>query len=139
MRLAARQALSTLQQKIRDLLVWEITSKPLPKAFDDTAFVQGLIEKLVTFWLEHFGQQEGLNILLPQKDYEEAAEYVREHAQELLKNGIKIEVNESMTNGFQISPEDGRFKVSFTAEDFENYFKSFAKPRIFRLLFGENE
>ena len=139
MRLAARQALSNLQQKVRDMLVWEITSKPLPEAFGDKKFVRSLIEKLVDFWLKHYGEIEGLNILLPKKDYEEAQEYVRQRAQELLKNKITIEFKDTMTNGFQISPEDGRFKVSFTAEDFENYFKSFAKPRIFRLLFGEND
>lgn len=139
MRLAARQSLSTLKQKIRDLLVWEVTSKPLKSAFNDKEFIQELIKKLVNFWLENFGQKEGLNILLPKKDYDEAQEYVREQAQEFLKNKIQIDFNDKMTNGFQISPEDGRFKVSFTAEDFENYFKSFAKPRIFRLLFGDND
>ena len=44
-----------------------------------------------------------------------------------------------MTNGFQISPEGKGFKVSFTAEDFENYFKSFAKPNISKLLFENKE
>lgn len=139
MRLAARQALSTLKQEIRDLIVWEVTSKSVQEAFDDKKFVQGLIGKLVDFWLENFGEIEGLNVLLPKKDFEEAQEYMRERAQDLLKNKIKVEFNDTMTNGFQISPEDGRFKVSFTAEDFENYFKSFAKPGAFKLLFEEKE
>ncbi len=139
MRLSARQALSHLQQKIRDLLVWEVTARPLDEAFDDKKFVQGLIEKLVDFWLQHFGQIEGLNILLPEKDFEEAQAYMQQRAQDILQNKIHISASNTMTNGFQISPEDGRFKVSFTAEDFENYFKSFAKPRVFKLLFEENE
>jgi len=139
MRLAARQSLSALKQKIRDILVWEVTSKPFPTAFDDKEFVQELIKKLVDFWLINFGKNEGLNILLPKKDYDEAQDYVRNNVQELLKKGIKIDFDDIMTNGFQISPEDGRFKVSFTAEDFENYFKSFAKPRIFKLLFEDNQ
>ena len=139
MRLAARQSLSTLKQKIRDMLVWEVTSKPFPAAFDDKEFVQELIKKLVDFWLINFGKNEGLNILLPKKDYDEAQDYVRNNVQELLKKGVKVDFDDIMTNGFQISPEDGRFKVSFTAEDFENYFKSFAKPRIFKLLFEDNQ
>ena len=139
MRLAARQSLSTLKQKIRDMLVWEVTSKPFPTAFDDKEFVQELIKKLVDFWLINFGKNEGLNILLPKKDYDEAQDYVRNNVQELLKKGVKVDFDDIMTNGFQISPEDGRFKVSFTAEDFENYFKSFAKPRIFKLLFEDNQ
>jgi len=139
MRLAARQAMSTLKQKIRDMLVWEVTSKPFPSAFDDKEFVQELIKKLVDFWLIHFGENENLNILLPKKDFEEAQGYVRNNVQELLKKGVRVDFDDTMTNGFQISPEDGRFKVSFTAEDFENYFKSFAKPRLFKLLFGDKQ
>ena len=139
MRLAARQSLSNLQQKIRDMLIWEVTSKPLKEAFEDKEFMQRLIEKLIDFWLSNYGEVEGLNILLPQKDFEETQAYLLERAQFLLKNKINITFPDTMTNGFQISPEDGRYKISFTAEDFENYFKSFAKPRVFKLLFGENQ
>ena len=42
-----------------------------------------------------------------------------------------------MKDGFAIAPQDGRFKVSFTSEDFENYFKTFARPRTYKLLYGE--
>ncbi len=139
MRLASRQALSNLQQKIRDMLIWEVTAKPLEEAFDDKEFMKTLIEKLVNFWLEHFGEIEGLDILLPKKDFEEAQDVIRARMQFLLQNKIEIKVDDSLTSGFRISPEHGRFKVSFTPEDFENYFRSFAKPRIFKLLFAEND
>jgi|LGOV01.1.fsa_nt_gb V/A-type H+-transporting ATPase subunit E len=140
MKLAAQQSLSNLKQETTDLLVWEVTNKPLKNAFDDKTFVQDLIKKLVDSWLKHYGNEEGLNILLSENDFKEAQTYIRDNAQTLLKKGITVNSNKAMTNGFQISPGgDTGFKVSFTAEDFENYFKSFAKPNISKLLFENKE
>jgi len=139
MKLAAQQSLSNLKQEITDLLVWKVTNKPLEKAFNDKTFVQDLIKKLVDSWLDHYGNEEGLTILLSEKDHKEAQSYVNDNAQMLLKKGITVNRNNAMTNGFQISPKGKGFKVSFTAEDFENYFKSFAKPNISKLLFENKE
>jgi len=139
MKLAAQQSLSNLKQQTTDLLVWEVINKPLKDAFDDKIFVQDLIKKLITSWLKHYGKEEDLTILLSEKDYLETQTYVNNNAQMLLKKGITINSNSNMTNGFQISPGKTGFKVSFTAEDFENYFKSFAKPRIAKLLFENKE
>lgn len=139
MKLAAQQSLSNLKQEITDLLVWKVTNKPLKNAFEDKDFIQDLIKKLVTAWLDHYGKEEDLNILLSDKDFKEAQTYMRDNAQMLLKKGINVTSNKAMTNGFQIAPGDTGFKVSFTAEDFENYFKSFAKPNISKLLFDTKE
>jgi len=138
MRLASRQALGTLKQQITDLLIWEVFSEPVNKAFDDTDFMKQIIGKLIDFWIGHYGEEERLSVLLPDKDFESLKEYFNNRAQATLQSGVLIEHSSQMKNGFRISPESGRFKVSFTAEDFENYFKTFARPRAIKLLFGED-
>jgi len=137
MRLASRQAIGLLKQKITDLLIWEVTSQPVKDAFEDGQFIKRLIEKLVDFWLANFAQEDSLEILLPEEDFKDYQKYLGSLAQELLKKGVKIEFKGVMKDGFEISPSDGRFKVSFTSEDFENYFKTFARPRTYKLLYGE--
>jgi V/A-type H+-transporting ATPase subunit E len=137
LRLSSRQALGMLKQRITDLLILEVTSEPIDKAFENTEFISGLIEKLVDFWLANFGQEERIRLLLPEDDYKEYREYVEARSQELLKKGIAIEFKGAMKKGFQIETIDNRFKVSFTADDFENYFRTFARPRTYKLLFGE--
>ena len=139
LRLSARQAMGMLKQRITDLLIWEVTSEPLDKAFENTEFITGLIEKLVDFWLANFGQEEHLRILLPEEDYAEYQAYIKARSQELLKKGITIQFEGAMKKGFQIETADNRFKVSFTADDFENYFRTFARPRTYKLLFGEEK
>lgn len=136
MRLSSRQAVSTLKQRITDLIIWDVTSEPIVKAFEDKEFVQRLIEKLVDFWLTNFAKEDSLNVLLPKKDFEAYRDFMANRGQEILKKGVNINFKGTMENGFQIMPEDNRFKVSFTDKDFENYFKTFARPRTFKLLFG---
>jgi V/A-type H+-transporting ATPase subunit E len=136
-KLSSRQAIAVLKQKITDLIVWEVISEPISGAFQDEKFVEGLVEKLIDYWTTYFGKEERLDILLPEEDYAEVQKTLRGKAQELLQKGVKIEFHGTMKDGFQISPEDGRFKVSFTSDDFENYFKTFARPRTYTLLYGD--
>ncbi len=139
MRLASRQAVSTLKQRITDLIIWDVNAAPIASGFEDKEFIQRLIEKLVDFWLANFAQEDSLTVLLPEKDLSEYQDFMAARGQEILKKGVQIEFKGTMTHGFQISPKDGRFKVSFTAQDFENYFKTFARPRTFKLLYGEED
>ena len=137
MRLASRQAIGLLKQRITDLLIYEVTDEPVKDAFEDGEFIKRLIEKLVDFWLANFAQEDQLEILLPEEDLNSYQKYLGGMAQDLLKKGVKIEFKGTMKDGFAIAPSDGRFKVSFTSEDFENYFKTFARPRTYKLLYGE--
>lgn len=137
LRLASRQAIGLLKQKVTDLLIWEVTSEPVKNAFEDGQFIKRLIEKLVEFWLATFAQEDKLEILLPENDFSDYQKYLGDMAQELLKKGVKVDFTGTMKDGFAIAPSDGRFKVSFTSDDFENYFKTFARPRTYKLLYGE--
>ncbi len=139
LRLSARQAIGMLKQRITDLLIWEVTSEPIDEAFENTEFITGLIEKLVDFWLANFGQEEHLRILLPEKDYARFQDYIKARSKKVLTEGITIEFKGKMKHGFQIETEGNSFKVSFTADDFENYFRTFARPRTYKLLFGEDK
>ena len=139
LRLSARQSIGMLKQRMTDLIIWEVTNEPIEKAFENTEFVIELIEKLVDFWLASFGQEERIRILLPEEDYQRYQEFIKGRAQELLKQGMTVEFKGKMSKGFMIETEDKRFKVSFTADDFENYFRTFARPRTYQLLFGEEE
>jgi len=138
MRLASRQALGTLKQQITDLLIHEAFSDPVKEAYSDEAFIKQIIEKLIDSWMAHFGQEERLSILLPEKDFESLQSFFNNKVDAVLKEGVTIKPSGQIKNGFQLSPESGRFKVSFTTEDFENYFKTFARPRAIKLLFGED-
>lgn len=139
MRLSARQAMGALKQRITDLVIWQLNHEPVLQAVHDVTFVQSIISKLVDFWLANFGQEERLRILLPQEDYQAYRDYLQKKSSELLRTGVSIEFTGIMRHGFQVEAVDKGFKISFTDEDFENYFSNFARPRIYKLLFGKEE
>lgn len=139
MKLAGRQALSVLKQKIADLLMWEVVSDPVRKTFNEDEFVRRTIEKLIDNWVTSIGKEERITVLLPQRNFDALQQYFQEKAQEILKRGVELKPSSQVKDGFQIGPADGRFKVSFTSEDFENYFVNFARPRVYQLLFGNQE
>ena len=47
----------------------------------------------------------------------------------------RIEQVNGLKTLFSVSPADGSYKVDFGAEEFENYFKSFLRPQLIKMLF----
>lgn len=139
MRLSARQAMGMLKQRLTDLVIWQLNHEPVYNALNDTPFVQTLISKLMEYWLENFGKEERLKILLPKNEYDEYRQYLETKTAELLSKGITIEFSDTMQHGFKVDAVDQGFKISFTENDFEHYFRTFARPRIYKLLFGKEE
>lgn len=139
MRLSARQAMGALKQRITEMVNVQLNHESVHNAVRDTSFMQSLISKLMDYWLAKFGQEERLEVLLPQDEYESYKKYLEEKTSQLIKSGISIEFSGTLKHGFQIVATDQGFKVSFTDEDFEHYFSTFARPRIHKLLFGQND
>jgi len=139
MRLSARQAMGMLKQRITDLVIWHLNHEPLRNALKDTPFIQTLISKIMDYWLEKFGKEDRLKILLPKNEYDEYRLYLETKTAELLQKGIIIEFSDTMEHGFKVYAVDQGFKISFTENDFEHYFSTFARPRIYKLLFGKEE
>lgn len=137
MRLSARNAVVNLKQQLTNLIIYKLTHNSVTSAVQDTIFMQTLISKLLDYWLTQVGHEERLRILLPENEYQQYRTYLKERTADLLKTGISIEFTGAIKHGFQVDAIDQGFKVNFTDEDFEHYFSSFARPRIYKLLFGK--
>jgi V/A-type H+-transporting ATPase subunit E len=137
MRLSARNAMVKLKQQITDLVIYRLTHEPVLAATQDTVFLQTLIGKLMDSWLTHLGKEGRLQVLLPATEYKQYRNYLEERSADLLKAGISVEFVGSIRCGFQVNAVDQGFKINFTDEDFEHYFSAFARPRIYKLLFGK--
>lgn len=135
--LSARNAIIALKQRIADMVVWQINHKLLHDVVSDIAFMQSLITKLIDAWSENFGQQQRLQLLLPENDYQEYRAFLEAKAGQVLSTGLQIEFSDSLRNGFQLNALDQGFKIHFSDHAFEEYFSAFARPRIYKLLFGK--
>ena len=137
LRLALKQILSTIKQNITTIINGKIVSDPVKDALSDKKFIKDIIEKIVEKWDQNSAASSDLNLILPESKKKELDDYLKKEATNLLKKSISIQYINGLKSGFQISPKDGSYKVSFSEEEFENYFKDYLRPKLVELLFGE--
>ncbi len=136
-RLSSKQAINALKQQITDLINGEIVSTPVKKVFGEKEFIKKLIETSIKNWKPASNQDADLAILLPEKQEKEIQQYFTKSVKDLLDKGLEIRFNPEVKSGFQIGPRNGSYKISFTEEDFINFFKQYLRPRLIKLLYSE--
>lgn len=134
-KLSARQALATIKQQVTELITAQTTEEPVKDAFKDKDFIKRIIETTIKNW-DSGKESYDLQLLLPKTDEKELGEYFTKKQKDLLKGKLEIKFEERMNTGFKIGPKDGRFLISFTDEDFDNFFKNYLRPRTTQLLYG---
>ncbi len=137
LKLSSKQAINALKQKIIDLINGEIVKNSVGKTFSDKEFIKETILTVVKNWASASGEAADLNVLISAKDEKELKDYFTKSAKNLIDKGLEIKFDETIKSGFQISPKDGSYKISFTDKDFENFFIQYLRPRLIELLFAE--
>jgi V/A-type H+-transporting ATPase subunit E len=131
-KLSSKQAVNALKQEITDAINNQVIENATGKAFD-AEFTKRIVESTLKNWSA--SQTSDLTVLLPEKDEKDLSAYFNKSVKDLLDKGLEIKFDESINAGFQIAPKDGSYKVSFTEEDFSNFFKQYLRPKLINLLF----
>nr|WP_319265480.1 V-type ATP synthase subunit E [uncultured Draconibacterium sp.] len=139
LQLAARQFISHLKQQITDLISTAQINSSVNEAFNDSDFIKKIILTLIEKWDPKAGKNMDMHLLLPPDDQKELTAYLQKKASEAMNKGIEISVDSKLKSGFRIGPKDGSYLISFTAQDFENYFKLYFKDGTKKLLFDAVE
>lgn len=126
------QSVNALKSEITDLLVNEVVSKVVQKTTSDKDFFNHFIIELAKAWTSNE------DIVISTKDAKSLTDYFSIHAKELLDKGVNIEEVNDIKTHFCVSPKDGSYKINFGDEEFISYFKSFLRPKLISLLFGDN-
>jgi len=135
--MAARQTLRQVQKQITEMIATRVIKEPTEHALEDTEFVKQIITEIIKNWNPQSKEPVDLSITLPEKMQKELQEYLETKAAKELNAGITVEVSDRMKGGFSIGPADGSYKISFSEEDFKNFFKGYLRPRTVKMLFEE--
>jgi V/A-type H+-transporting ATPase subunit E len=135
LKMGSEQSITLLKQTITELVTGSLTPS-IAAASSDTAFIKSIIKELISKW-DTAGDSLDLAVVLPQKMQKELEEQFKKEAAAALKKGMTISFDTRIKGGFSIGPKDNSFVISFTDDDFEQYFKSFLKPKTKSILFGE--
>ena len=136
LKLSSKQALNSLKQQVVDMINVSVTKSSVAEAIGDKTFIQKIIEISVKNWMAA-NENPSVTVLVPEQEEKKLKDYFTSAAKKLLDGGLNITADSSVKSGFQISPKDGGYKISFTEADFVNFFKHYLRPKLVELLFGE--
>jgi V/A-type H+/Na+-transporting ATPase subunit E len=135
-KMSARQSIAAIKQQITGLITASLVKEPVKAAVSDKDFLKKIIEAVIKNWDPKSGAGLDLAVILPKEDEKTLGSYFQNKTHELLKGGLKVEFDDKMSGGFRIGPGDKSYVLSFTDEDFGNFFKNYLRPRTTKLLYG---
>jgi len=135
--LATKQTVRTVKQQITDMIVSKVIEEPVKKSFDEVKFVKEIIETVVKNWDSKKGEAIDLSVLLPAELEKEFSSFFTEKSGKELNANLELSFSDSIKGGFKVGPADGSYKISFSEEDFENFFKSYLRPKTIEMLYPE--
>jgi V/A-type H+-transporting ATPase subunit E len=130
--LAGNQALSALKQQIKELLVTHILREQTSQLFADPAFLKEMILAITKKW----DPREPVEIQLDASMENIINEAFESSIRKEVKN-LTITFNKRLSRGFRISPEGDSFQITFTDEDFNEFFKPYINEKTDKILFSK--
>jgi V/A-type H+-transporting ATPase subunit E len=134
-KMSARQSIAAIKQQITGLITTRLVAEPVKDSFQDKDFVKRIIETVMKNWDPKSGGSD-LALTLPKEDEKKLGSYFEAKTHDTLKGKLKVEFDDKMSGGFRIGPGDKSYVLSFTDQDFENFFKNYLRPRTTKLLYG---
>lgn len=132
-RLASGQAMSALKQSIAQLVTLKVVSPGISALFSNVDFLSALLLKIVGSFAKE-GNFD-MKVLLSEADHKQMDEFIKNSFAHELNQGLVVEADQRVKGGFKIGPKDGSYLVSFTEEDFKNFFKTYVRAKSSELLF----
>ncbi len=136
-KMALNQAVSALKQDITGLITLKALQPPLKEVFGDNQYIKTLIEIIVKGWTQQ-GNFD-LQVILPGQDMAKMEEYFKNQLAVEMNKGLELSFSDNLKSGFKIGPADGSYVISFSDQDFMNFFKAYLRPKTNELLFGETK
>lgn len=136
-RLAAGQLKSALRQQVETMVQMEVVTPAVSQAWRDNSFIQQLAVEAV----QTLDPKQGLRVVLPANRGNELVEAVKQALAERFgaDNGIEVVTDARVRVPFRVMVKEGGYYVSFADADFDALFRSYLRPKVVQLLFGDEK
>ncbi len=135
--MAARQAEGALKQRLVNLLTDTVLITAVKAALSDEALLNDLIIATMSAWAEN-GEIPEISLVLGDDRKGDFSERLKTSLKKQLDQGIDIVFSDRMKSGFRVESKDGSYTMSFTEQDFQEFFRSFIKDKTRSALFGDS-
>lgn len=137
LKMSVKHTTNAIKQSILNLISSKLFEQPVEMFLKEPEFLKKLIQTTLENW--NFEANEGAVIKVSADFEQELNKYLTQQLPNLLSKGVEIQVDKRIKSGFRIGPKDNKYIISFSEQDFNNFFKQYTTPRIQSYLFDENE
>ncbi len=137
LKLSSKQVISSIKSQVTSLLTNNLLAGDIEKALGEPAFLKSVIELMVQKWQPNDAGSIDLQVILPENKKEAFEQVIKSKINHLLSKGLTVDFDSQFKSGFKITPADKSYIINFTAEDFDNFFKSYLRDKTAGLLYGE--
>lgn len=130
-KLAGDQSISSLKQKIKNLISENILDKKIKDLFVSEEFLRTIILEIIKDW----DASQGINVTLS-KSVEEKLDETFEASVVKAAKGLIINFDNKLKGGFKISETGSSYQLAFSDEDFIEFFKPFLRQKAEEILFN---
>ena len=129
LKLAGNQAISSLKQQIKALLSAKILNEPVGELMVNPDFLRELVLSLTG----NMDQKQGFEIKFS-KEMEGKMDQAFENSLKREVKDLKVDFDGKFAKGFRIEPKGDTYQLTFTEEDFINFFKPYLKEKTEKLV-----
>ena len=133
MKMALEQSVAALKQDIANLVTMEAMEPTTKELFSDKKYLGDLIVRVIDGWIKK--ESMDLEVILPDSAKKEMEDHFKKQLAHHLNKGLKLSYSKNVKSGFKVGPSNGSYIISFTDEDFNNFFKAYLRPKSTELLF----
>jgi len=133
LKMSINQAISALKQELSNIITMKAIQPPVNETFANISFVQKLVETVVKYWAEK--DIFDLKVAIPEVKHKEMEIFFKNSLLEEMNKGLEITLTDGIKTGFKVGPSDDSYLISFSEQDFINFFKVYLHPKTTELLF----
>lgn len=134
--LAARRVIAQSKESVKNLLADATVATEVNAAFRDDQFVAGLIATIVENWSRQ-NPDAAVSIVVPKDKETVFSDFIAKKVAAVLASAPEVKPDEKLSEGFRITPSQGKYYISFTDEQFDNFFQTYIRPKVSEIIFGK--
>lgn len=137
LRQAAQQVQATIKNRIADGLMARLIAVPISGVLNDPLFLKDLIRSLIQKWDVRGEGMPEFTLIFPKEKQGVFEETFKAEATRELGPGLSVNFSGNFKGGFQILVKEAGYKISFTDQDFSEFFIQFLRPKTREFLFQD--
>ena len=138
MKTVGQQAVSTVKNELAAIITNRIKLPEISETLQEKEFLQQIILTVLQKW-NPADTNFKLELLLNKNDETQLQDFFEQRIKKELGDGIEIIVENKIKSGFKIGVKNENYYVSFSDEDFENFFKGYLRKKTLEWIYGLNE